>query len=206
LSLLGSILTGCLSADGITNPGREHQLIRFNHKNDDSSRSILKKFFLPYPVRDDIDAQPIWKGICIEGAIDGKHKSYLCPSRICLADGTPTTEVILQMCVTDCTTRRIDCYARKDDVGLVYRVNNFMKDFREEGKFTDYRYPVDYDEAKQQFLDFIKTQHEYKRVGKGNYSNLKMNKIYQFIFLQTLRKSLQILYHLQILYQLIKKP
>ena len=103
MSLLGSISTGCLSADGSTNAGREHHLIRFNHKNDDSSRSILKKFFLPYPVRDDIDAQPIWKGICIEGAIDGKHKSYLCPSRVSLKDGTPTTEVVLQMCVTDCT-------------------------------------------------------------------------------------------------------
>ena len=74
------------------------------------------------------------------------------------------------MCVTDCITRRIDCYARRDDDGLVYRKNNFMKDFRAEGKFTDYRCPVDYDEAKQQFLDFIKTQDEYKRLDKGNSS------------------------------------
>jgi hypothetical protein len=96
LLLLGSNLTGCLSAEGSTNHQREHQLIRFNHKNDDRSRAIIKKFFLPYPVQDDIDAQPIWKGICIENAMDGKHKSYLCPSRVSLADKTPTTEVILQ--------------------------------------------------------------------------------------------------------------
>ena len=119
--MLGSILTGCLSADGSSNPGRENHLIRYNHANDDSSRSILKKYFLSHPVRDDIDAQPVHKGICLDAAIDGKHKPYICPARVVLEDGTPTDEVILQIFVTDCITRQLDCYARKDD-GIVYRI------------------------------------------------------------------------------------
>ena len=166
--MLGSILTGCLSADGSSNPGRENHLIRYNHANDDSSRSILKKYFLSHPVRDDIDAQPVHKGICLDAAIDGKHKPYICPARVVLEDGTPTDEVILQIFVTDCITRQLDCYARRDD-GIVYRIKNFPKEFRPLEsrpleKFTDYRYYVDYDEAKQQALDFIMTQKEFKRV------------------------------------------
>ena len=109
-----------------------------------------------------METQPIYKAICLDAAIDGKHKPYFCPARVFQIDGTPTDEVILQIYVTDCITRRLDCYARKDD-GTIYRINNFPSKFRASGKFTDHRYHVDYEESKRQFLDFVKTQGEYKR-------------------------------------------
>jgi len=109
-----------------------------------------------------METQPIHKAICLDAAIDGRQKPYVCPARVVLEDGTPTDEVILQIYVTDCITRQLDCYARKDD-GPVYRIRNFPKVFRPLGKYTDLRLHVDYDESKQQFLDFVKTQGEYKR-------------------------------------------
>jgi len=116
-----------------------------------------------------METQPVHLAICLDAAIDGRHKPYICPARVVLANGTPTDEVILQMYVTDCITRQLDCYARKDD-GIVYRIRNFPKVFRKLGKYTDHRYHVDYEESKLQFLDFIKTQGEYKRIDEtGKY-------------------------------------
>ena len=160
----------------MTGSGIEQNFIRFHHPDDDSSKRSTKKYFSAHPLRNDVDAQPIYKGICIDAAIDGLGKPYICPARVVLADGSPTAEVLLQLFVTDCITRRIDCYARNIKTEEVYRLQNFTTDYRTLGKFTDHNYPVDYDESKQQFLDFIKKQRYFERISK--YFKVYINMIY----------------------------
>jgi len=135
-------------------------LKRVFHPTDDTSRDSKKRYFISDLKGLVADDHTIFQAYCIDAAIDGLNKPYICPARVVLADGTPTEEVVLQIIVTECKDRRLDAYIRRDD-GFVYYLRSFTTEFnKEDGKFTDHGLYVDLTESKQQFLDFLEDRKE----------------------------------------------
>lgn len=141
-------------------PGHILRLGQFNHPTDVGSRKLNKQFFtstVPGPIA--IDGH-VYSAHCIDAAIDGLSKPYICPARLSnVNDGSATEEVLLQILVTGCSEKRLDAYIRNDD-GNVYYQNNFPKMLRSKEVVTDPTKSISFKEAKQYVLLYLKTAPE----------------------------------------------
>jgi len=135
-------------------------LKRVFHPTDDASREVKKRYFISDPEGLVAADHTIFRAYCIDAAIDGLNKPFICPARVVNANGTHTNEVVLQIIVTECKDRRLDAYIRRDD-GHTYHQKSFTTEFkRDAGRFTDQGPYVDPVESKQQFLDFLANRKE----------------------------------------------
>ena len=134
-------------------------LKRVFHPTDDSSREVKKRYFISDPEGLVAADHTIFRAYCIDAAIDGNNKPYICPARVVHGDGAPTDEVVLQISITECKDKRLDAYIRRDN-GDVYYQKSFTTEFNSDGRCTDQGLYVDPTESKKQFLAFLDNRKE----------------------------------------------